>query len=628
MAVYNQEVYIKTLQQLLTELHSLREFVVSGARRRLTQITPLPNDDDDSRRSIENLVNYLTLRSQDLRPLQARLSEVGLSSLGRCEPHVLANIDRLIAILTLAVASSTAAIPEHTPQLFNEGADTLKTRTNHLFGAVPKDRDVRIMVTMPTEAAHDKSLVRQLLMAGMDCARINCAHDDAEVWRLMVQNIRQVAAELERECKILMDLAGYKIRTGRIEHKALVRRIKVEKDELGRVISPATIKIQAYSAAAPLSEHKPKILNEILLPDALYEQLKDGDQLVFVDARNKPRTIDICFKTQDGTWIGRCELNAYIPPGMTLRLCRNIAGHKLLDIGEFQLGESEGVPQSIRLFTNDHLLLTKQPLPGEPAKYDDYHARTIPAHISCSIPEVVDALRTGHSVWIDDGKLGGTVESITEDGVLIKIQHAGPKGVRVREDKGLNFPDSKLSLPALSPKDYEDLDTVCEIADMVGFSFVQSKNDMQVLLSELHKRNAYDLPVIAKIETQLAVRNLADIILNTLGKHPLGIMIARGDLAVELGSERMAEIQEEILWICEAAHVPAIWATQVLESLAKKGITSRPEITDAAMSVRAECVMLNKGPYVANAVRVLSDILRRMQAHQHKKISRMRGLHF
>jgi pyruvate kinase len=103
-------------------------------------------------------------------------------------------------------------------------------------------------------------------------------------------------------------------------------------------------------------------------------------------------------------------------------------------------------------------------------------------------------------------------------------------------------------------------------------------------------------------------------------------MIARGDLAVECGFERLAEAQEEILWICEAAHIPTIWATQVLENLAKEGIPSRAEITDAAMGHRAECVMLNKGPYVARAVAVLDDILSRMQAHQAKKRAMLRHL--
>jgi pyruvate kinase len=97
---------------------------------------------------------------------------------------------------------------------------------------------------------------------------------------------------------------------------------------------------------------------------------------------------------------------------------------------------------------------------------------------------------------------------------------------------------------------------------------------------------------------------------------------------VELGSVRLAEIQEELLWLCEAAHVPVIWATQVLETVAKKGTRSRGEFTDAAMGVRAECVMLNKGPYIGDAVEALKQVLMKMEHHQYKKFSRMRALHF
>jgi pyruvate kinase len=103
-------------------------------------------------------------------------------------------------------------------------------------------------------------------------------------------------------------------------------------------------------------------------------------------------------------------------------------------------------------------------------------------------------------------------------------------------------------------------------------------------------------------------------------------MIARGDLAVEIGFERLAEMQEEILWLCEAAHVPVIWATQVLESLVKTGMPSRGDMTDAAMSARAECVMLNKGPNLGAGVAVLDGLLRRMSENQSKKTPRLRAL--
>jgi pyruvate kinase len=105
-----------------------------------------------------------------------------------------------------------------------------------------------------------------------------------------------------------------------------------------------------------------------------------------------------------------------------------------------------------------------------------------------------------------------------------------------------------------------------------------------------------------------------------------GLMIARGDLAVEAGYERLAEVQEEILWLAEAAHLPVVWATEVLDRMARTGRPSRSEITDAAMAERAECVMLNKGPHVRSAIVVLDDILHRMAGHQHKKRALLRRL--
>ena len=107
--------------------------------------------------------------------------------------------------------------------------------------------------------------------------------------------------------------------------------------------------------------------------------------------------------------------------------------------------------------------------------------------------------------------------------------------------------------------------------------------------------------------------------LSAMQTYPVGVMIARGDLAIETGWKNIATIQEEILRICEAAHVPDIWATQVLENMAKKGLPSRAEITDAAAAQRAECVMLNKGPHIEKAVKLLDRILRRMQNYQRKK---------
>ena len=164
---------------------------------------------------------------------------------------------------------------------------------------------------------------------------------------------------------------------------------------------------------------------------------------------------------------------------------------------------------------------------------------------------------------------------------------------------------------------------------MVGYSFVQSATDIGLLQDELARHRPEDwqrIGVIAKIETIEGVRNLPEIIIRAAGRQNFGVMIARGDLAVEIGFSRLAEMQEEILWLCEAAAVPVIWATQVLEEMVKSGLPTRGEMTDAAMSSRADCVMLNKGPNVAEAVSVLHALLTRMQEHQSKKTPNLRKL--
>ena len=148
----------------------------------------------------------------------------------------------------------------------------------------------------------------------------------------------------------------------------------------------------------------------------------------------------------------------------------------------------------------------------------------------------------------------------------------------------------------------------------------------RVSIDALEAEDAPDVDITLKIETVEAFRQLPRMLLEAMRWRDVGVMIARGDLAVEAGFARMAELQEEILWLCEAAHVPAIWATQVLESLAKTGLPSRAEITDAAMAQRAEAAMLNKGPYIDRAVTVLGDILGRMHGHASKKRDMLRRL--
>ena len=249
-----------------------------------------------------------------------------------------------------------------------------------------------------------------------------------------------------------------------------------------------------------------------------------------------------------------------------------------------------------------------------------------PARIGVSLPQILDHAKVGEPVWFDDGKIGGVIRSVQADSVSVEVTQARPSGEKLGAEKGINLPETTIDIAALTADDLEALKFIVQHADLVGYSFVRTESDVRQLIDRLRELGGQHLGLILKIETRKGFDNLPKLILATMRTPSFGVMIARGDLAVECGPQRLAEVQEEMLWICEAAHVPVIWATQVLETLSKKGLPSRSEITDAAMGERAECVMLNKGRYAVKTVSVLADILKRMQAHQEKKRSMLRQL--
>jgi pyruvate kinase len=274
----------------------------------------------------------------------------------------------------------------------------------------------------------------------------------------------------------------------------------------------------------------------------------------------------------------------------------------------------------------DFLRLTRDLIAGRNAVTGPKGRVVTPAAIGCTLPQVFARVRSGDRVWLDDGRIGGVVRRADPSSVTVEITTARPEGEKLRGEKGINLPDTDLGLPALSKKDREDLRFIARHAHLVGLSFAQRPEDVIELQRLLRSLGRPDLGIVLKIETRRGFEMLPDLLLAAMRGEAVGVMIARGDLAVECGYERLAEVQEEILWLCEAAHLPVVWATQVLDGLARTGAPSRAEITDAAMGERAECVMLNKGPHILEAMRVLDDILRRMEEHQDKKSSRLRRL--
>ena len=161
-------------------------------------------------------------------------------------------------------------------------------------------------------------------------------------------------------------------------------------------------------------------------------------------------------------------------------------------------------------------------------------------------------------------------------------------------------------------EDIKNFEAIVGFADIIGVSFAQRESDIDKLSALLKAKNKEHTAVVAKIETKMAVCNLPQI-LEALIRHGKGaVMLARGDLAIEVEFENMSFLQEEILDLCEAAHIPVIFATQVLENQMKNNLPSRAEITDAAFAQRADCVMLNKGAFALNTIKKLEFILARM----------------
>lgn len=238
--------------------------------------------------------------------------------------------------------------------------------------------------------------------------------------------------------------------------------------------------------------------------------------------------------------------------------------------------------------------------------------------IGCTLPGIVDQLKKGERVLFDDGKFEARVVKVSNGIATLRMLRCSIEKPRLKAEKGINFPDSKLHMSSLTADDLAALPFVRKHADLVGYSFVRTPEDVQQLHQYLGDEDRAPLLVL-KIETPEAVDNLPSLLLEGMKHKVFGVMIARGDLAVEIGFERLSEIQEEILWICEAAHVPVIWATQVLETLNKSGLATRSEVTDAAHAAAAECVMINKGDYTIQVLETLKDIMQRSGGHHVKK---------
>ena len=551
------------------------------------------------RLSAANLAHYIGMRKQDVHRLQLELAAVGLSSLGRSEGHVRDTLLRLVA--WLAGAHGDAMIPDTDERLdWAKAERILHANTRALFGPRPHDRHVYIMVTAPDAEEATGAWADELLKSGADILRINGAHESPEEWKAITAMFKAHAFTLGKPGRVVVDMPGPKLRTEIRQPESAVLHLRRTKDHLGRTVAPTRVEIVSeYEGGA-----------QIPVPAHWLAQLQKGDIIVMIDPAGRERSIVI-----DGPAESRlpatCERSLYIMPGLPLAWYR---GDTFMEEG--RTGMLPGLPGELRLKAGDAFVINESGQSDDPAR---------PA-LAFPDPHLLAQVRAGERVVLDDSRIVAVVEAAFPDRLLCRVQRALKSPTRLRSGKGVAFPDSELVLGQLGPQDEAVLKFALEHADGVNVSFVNSATDVAVVAKRLREAGKPGFGMTLKLETRAAMLNLPAILFEALKYDTVGIMIARGDLAVELSFERLAEMQEELLWFGEACHIPVIWATQVLDTVAHSGLPTRAEITDAAMSMRAECVMLNKGTFLPMAARMLADIICKMETHQYKKRSLYRQL--
>ena len=586
------------LENLKTQLESLLDDI---SDLEITHADHLSSLDSHRKTSAVNFLHYNSLRQHDLRALQQELTLNGFSSLGGCESAVkasLCSVLNLIYELLKELPSPIFCDIENREQ----GEMLLKENFRRLFGD-RIDSYPGIMVTMPTEAADNPEFIKDCLKNGMTCMRVNCSHDNPDRWYRMISNLRAAVVELKTPCKVLMDLPGPKVRTGKIVNDVI--KIKPTRDRYGKIICHGQLiftdrDIDSELPYVKISHHD-------------FKKLQKGDYFQFDDTRGASRKIRISRFKDDG-FLGECIKTAYINKRVKFVHESNDFSFKAEHIAS---------PDPYLFFKEgDQFYLTANVREDRMASFMEKRLPTI----SCTCPEIFNYINENEKIFFDDGKIEGRIIRIENEIALIEIVRTVPKGAKLKSDKGINLPESNLDLPPLGANDEELLKFIAKYADIVGYSFVQKAENVSNLYEILKKVGGTHLGIILKIETIKAFEELPNLLMEAQKFSSSGVMIARGDLAIECGFVRLSEVQEEILWFAQAMHMPVIWATQVLENLVKNGLPTRAEISDVVLSSRADMVMLNKGPCVHEAIKVIRTINRKISRHQNKKYALMRKL--
>ncbi|MEA2050203.1 MAG: pyruvate kinase [Campylobacterota bacterium] len=559
-------------------------------------------DENEQNQSLQNLQAYISLRSQDISTLQNSLTNIGLSSLGRAQSCVINSINQDIFILSKLLHKEYNETQNDKNALNYDDAKRIMLKSSEVFGESSENFKTKIMVTLPSEASDDENLIGDIISNGASVVRINTAHDDATTWNKMAAKVKDENKKQNKDTKIYVDLAGPKNRTQSIEKVFTPFKI-------GSWRVPKEVQILPLSQENALTSKGEKDslgyrLSTLVVSDELFEECKNSDELTIDDLERETTQSYEIIKRADKIFI---DVNKKITvfENTTVEL-QNSEDDTIMS----KLYNYEYLPQAIRVFISQKIIITHKNIMGQSNfKYKD---KLYAAIIGCTNKEVFSYVKVGDEIFIDDGKIGCKVVDINDLGLVCEVLIAKENGTILKEEKGINFPSTDLAIDAITTEDKKNFEDIVEFANIIGLSFAQTSDDIKMLQDMLKQKGKTTTAIAPKIETKTALRNLPDILKTLINCESYALMIARGDLAIEVGFDNLPYIQEEILSICEAAHVPVIYATQILEGKMKNNLPSRAEVTDAATAQRADCVMLNKGPYVTDTVVILKNILRQM----------------
>ena len=335
------------------------------------------------------------MRRKDLRGLQVELAQLGMSSIGRAEAYALSSVNNVLGLTDRLLGERQRSDADVPPCDHALGAKLLGRNTRRVLGAARRHRAARIMVTMPSDAARRLGLVHDLLKDGMDCMRINCAHDDPSMWSAMLRHLRKARAACNRDCTILMDLAGPKIRTGAIEPGPAVRKIRPSRDAYGRVTRPARLLLSAKRSAPGPGAAADAVL---CVDDKLLAGLRRGDSLRFLDTRGRRRHLNVAAVTPDGV-LTEMDRTAYITNGTTL----SRAGRGKHPRVKADVRGIEPVAGTIFLSSGDSLIIASGPAAGTPARVDSSGRVLQVARVPCTLPAALASVKAGERVSFDDG---------------------------------------------------------------------------------------------------------------------------------------------------------------------------------------------------------------------------------